>query len=356
MQKKTYRVVERETNTPEISSFVLKPTDGSTCQARPGQYLVLEIPLEGQDAPLRREYSISRWDDDSFRITIKREPAPADHPEYPEGKGSSWAHDHLKVGDEIQAFGPAGGFTLDEESDLPVVLLSGGVGLTPVMAMAQRLAAEGKRKTWFIHGCENGSAHAFKDETDALAASCALFKTAYVYRSPEPGNVAGKDYHSAGFVTADVLKDVLPMDRYQFYLCGPGPFMSAIYDTLSSLGVSDADIYYEFFGPATLLKKNSVKPQPDPAAEEAKKAQPSVTFAKSGLTLPWDPELENLLDFAEEQGLSPDFSCRSGTCSTCTAGKLSGTVSYLQEPLDELEETSILLCSAYPTSDITLDL
>ena len=349
MQKRRYRVRERIANTREIASFVLEPEDGGACPFSAGEYLVMEIPQAGLET-LRREYSISRGDGNTYRITVKREPAPADQPDLPPGAGSNWVHDNLQAGDLINAYGPTGSFTL-KDTDNPVLLISGGVGLTPLLAMAQKLVETDSRNVWFYHGCENGELHAFRDEVDAMAKHSDKFTPCYIYRNPLEGERKSVDFHHQGLLTKDILSE-LPFRRYDIYLCGPSVFMQAVYRMLSELNVPDEWIYYEFFGPATLLKTRVVKDQPTPDAA----AQPMVTFASTGESVRWDPELENLLDFAEENGFSPDFSCRSGTCSTCMAKKQGGSVEYIYEPLDALADDEVLLCSCYPTSDITLNL
>jgi ferredoxin-NADP reductase len=352
MDKRDYIVEQRIAVTKDIASFVLKPVNGGICSFVPGQYLVLDLAELG----IRREYSISYGDGLSYRITVKREAAPpaqAGQPDVPTGQGSNWVHDNLHDGDVISAWGPAGGFNLQRDSNRPVVLLSGGVGITPVLSMLHTLAKQGTRPTWFVHACENGEQHAYKDEVKTVSAKHDNVQHRFAYRQPLAADQLGDDYHVAGLVSKALLQSLLPIDNYEFYLCGPGGFMQACYDILVELGVADDSIHYEFFGPATLVR---AKPVGSNSSERSTKQQPSITYSKTGATFTWDPELDNLLDFAEEQGVFPNHSCRFGTCGTCSTKIISGEVEYFQDILDDVNEGEVLLCSCRPITDIEIEL
>jgi ferredoxin-NADP reductase len=263
----------------------------------------------------------------------------------------------IKVGDKVRAAGPFGQFRLDRSSTRHVVLLSGGVGLTPLVAMARDVVDE-ERSVTFIHACEDGSVHAMGQEVRALAKGRRNMTTHFCYRLPRHEDKPGHDYDSTGFLTAGTLQSLLPLDDYDFYLCGPGPFMQALYDILSGLGVRDERIRYEFFGPATLLRKRDGAtniPPPD-LKSTGEAGQPTVHFVKSGISAAWDPRTANLLEFAEEQGLMPDFSCRAGTCESCKVGLVAGEIQYLFEPFERPAEGQALICCSVPSGDVTLDL
>lgn len=349
----TYRVVEKTRESSTITSFVLVPEQGGPVPFWPGEYLVFDIPRDNGPA-LRREYSISGAVAGGLRVTIKRELAA---PGFGPGIGSGYFHDCVAVGTIVRAAGPFGRFRLDRASPRRPVLLSGGVGLTPLIAMARDLVARGRPFT-FIHACEDGAVHAMKDEVRSFGQDTPGVVTHVCYRLPRHEDKPGRDYDSLGFLTTGTLQSLLPLDDYDFYLCGPGPFMQAVYDMLCGLGVRDERIRYEFFGPASLLRPREKDAKMPPATLTSGIAEgaPVVQFARSGLSVLWEPKAGNLLEFAEEQGLMPDFSCRAGTCTSCKTRVLSGEVDYLFEPFDKPEQGEALICCSVPAGDITLDL
>lgn len=250
-----FRVLEKRRDNDLITSFVLAPEDPADwCTFHPGQFLSLKIPrTEGR--PILRNYSVSSdpaiWG--SYRITVKREAAP--QADLPDGIGSSYLHDQIEVGSTLDMAGPRGHFYLDETSTRPLVLLSGGVGLTPMVAMLHVAARQTGRKIWFIHACRNGDHQALADEVKAVAAQHPMIVSHTVYQSPNDADRIAGRFDSEGFIDRECLQALLPPDDYDCYLCGPPAFMQAVYDTLRSLGIPDERIAYEFFGPATVLNK-----------------------------------------------------------------------------------------------------
>lgn len=243
--------VERvESESEIIKSFYLRPTDGGkVLRHKPGQFLTFKLDLPGHGL-LKRNYSISSApNDEGYRISIKREPAPADRPDAPAGIASNWFHDEVGVGTVLQVAPPAGEFVLDTAGS-PVVLLSGGVGLTPLVSMLEALAAAGERPpTWFVHGTQNSRVHAMAERVRDLAARTADIQLAAFYAEPTPGCVRGEHYNEQGFITVDWLKANTPFEQAVFYLCGPKPFLRALVSGLAAEGVDAARIRYEFFGP-----------------------------------------------------------------------------------------------------------
>ncbi|MDE3176978.1 MAG: 2Fe-2S iron-sulfur cluster binding domain-containing protein [Pseudomonadota bacterium] len=345
-----FRVVERTVESETITSFRLARCDGAALASfRPGQFLTLRLPGD-----LVRTYTISSSPDDraSYRITVKREPAPPHAPDTPPGRASNYLHDAVETGAVIDSLEPRGAFVLDEASARPVVLLSGGVGLTPMVSMAHRLAASG-RASYFVHACENGRVHALRDEMSALAQSHPTLRTFFIYREPTSDDVAAGRFEHKGVVTREWLQRLLPLDDYDFYLCGPPGFMQAIYAALLSLGVAKARIKYEFFGPATVLEPQPSAPeQPLPKIERPRGSVGHVVFARSGKSAAWGDFKGTLLEFAELQGLTPEFSCRAGICNTCACDVLEGEVSYADEPLDAPAAGKALICLARPSSGL----
>ena len=341
-----------------ITSFHLESADGSDVpQFRPGQFLVLKIPSGDSDGHVLRNYSLSGSPEDRshYRITVKREAAAA--PNMPAGLGSGFLHDRVVVGDTIAAQGPRGEFVLDESSDRPVVLLSGGVGLTPMVAMLAALALRSDRRGYFLHACENGSVHALRDEVNQLVGQRSDLMAHYCYRQPTDRDRAERRFHSEGGFTRQVLQDLLPLDDYDFYLCGPPPFMQAMFQTLRRLGVAKTRIAYEFFGPATVLDTEDT-PRPASPAPVAAPVLGGITveFRKAGIVAQWDDKAQSLLTFAEAQGLHPEFSCRAGVCGTCVSRAISGDVTHFEDPLEDLAAGELLLCCSRPTSSLVLDL
>lgn len=351
------RVVARQRESSIITSFELEPVDPEGWRDfEPGQFLVFRIPAGDGGAAVLRNYSVSSAPARTgrYRITVKREAAPG--PGVPDGTGSCFLHDRVRVGDILPAQGPRGDFVLDRDSPRPVVLLSGGVGLTPLVAMLHALAGTDRRVT-FIHACDNGDVHALREEVAAVAAIRPGITVHFTYRFPTAADRAAGRHHGEGMVTRELLQRLLPLDDYEFYLCGPAPFMTAVYGLLRGLGVPAGRIAYEFFGPATLLEAPAAAPvPPEPVVPAPSPDFGTVEFRRSQIAAAWDPRAESLLAFAEGLGLSPDFSCRAGICGTCRSRLIAGEVAYVEEPLDEPAPGEVLLCCAVPRGPVILDL
>jgi uncharacterized protein len=355
-----FRIVARVDESDVITSYYLAPVDGGSLPSfRAGQYLTLRIA--DTDNTLLRTYTISSSPGESltYRISVKREPAPPDQPHVAPGRCSNWLFEHGSVGAELDIAAPRGDFVLDEASSRPVLLLSGGVGLTPMVSMLHALAPSG-RTVHFIHACEHGGTHALRSEVLRVAAQYSAVSVHFVYRAPQARDRDERMFHTEGLVSRELLRSMLPLDDYDAYLCGPPGFMRAVYDALHSLGVRKERIRYEFFGPSSLLETEQAS-TPLPAAAGAVAQPPShggvpVAFVRAQVSGVWRASHGSLLDFAETLGLSPDFSCRAGICGTCACGLLSGQVDYSEEPLDPPGDGQILLCIARPRGDVRIDL
>lgn len=362
---KSFGVIEKTQESAVITSFVLTAVDGvSNPGFRPGQYLIVRLMLDG-GVKVLRNYSLSGDANDRsrIRISVKREPAPFDRPELPPGQGSNHLHDHVQVGDLLEIAGPTGTFVLDEESSRPVVLFSGGVGLTPMLSMLHQLSNRSSRPVYFIHACENGAVHAFRDEVLSLASRRPGISVHFCYRNPDADDQANDAFHSQGLVSRDTLQQLLPLDDYDIYLCGPRLFMQANWRLLRSLGIAGERIHYEFFGPATILEEDDVIPVTSsiPAVTEPKtpigttEGAPIVEFLPTGTRVVWNQNCQSLLELAEEAGLTPPFNCRAGLCNTCQVTLREGSVEYFETPLDTPEDGNILLCCTRPTTAVTVD-
>ena len=353
---RAWRVIEKQPQSAIITSFVLAPADASSrLDFRPGQFLTVRLPL-ADGSTLLRNYSFSAGAANSgqVRISVKREPAPFDQSHLPPGRGSNHLHDCVQAGDLLQDAGPFGTFVLDELSHRPVLLLSGGVGLTPMVSMLHSLSGESTRPVYFVHACENGAVHAMREEVLALADRRPGIEVHFCYRNP---TAEDRDlYHSQGLISRLTLQQLLVLDDYDVYLCGPRPFMQANWRLLRSLGVARERIHYEFFGPATVLEED----EPAPAAASAPPLQEddtlNVCFLPSGIRVPWDESCHSLLELAEKAGLAPAFNCRAGLCNTCQVRLQEGSVEYVEEPLEAPQHGDILLCCTRPASAIIVQL
>jgi ferredoxin-NADP reductase/MOSC domain-containing protein YiiM len=353
---RTFVVDRKVPESDTIASFYLRPKDDQPLPPhRSGQFLTFRLDIPGQPKPVTRTYTISDAPHaEYYRVSIKREPPPADRPEFPPGLSSSYFHDRVAPGTELCVRAPRGDFWLDPQDDRPVVLLSGGIGLTPMISMLNAIVAQNSgRPVWFIHGVRHGGEHAMGAHVRRMAAEHANVHAHTRYSEPRPEDVEGRDYGGAGHVSLAVLQDLLPPAAYDFYLCGPPPFMKSLFRGLLDWGVPESRIHYEFFGPATVLKETT---EPAAAVATSGAEAQQVTFARTGVTVPWDASVESILEFAESHGLHPDYSCRSGICHTCMSRLLEGEVDYTIEPADMPDPGSVLICCSRPKSSVVIDI
>jgi len=371
LSQRRFKVINKIAETKDIASFYLQLCDGpAITDFLPGQFLTLLLPIAGQKKPLVRSYSISNFPtaiEPTIRLTIKRETAPIDQTEVADGLGSNYMHDQIHVGSYIEAMGPAGQFHLHEDNNKPAVLLSGGVGITPMLSMLHALSVQPDRPVYFIHACENSEEQAFSLEVQEQCQTHDHLQYHICHRKPLAEDHPDQHYHSQGFINKQILQSILPLDLYAFYLCGPPPFMQAMYKLLRQLGIDPNSIHYEFFGPASLLKEAETeapktqemtkKPQEQTSAPELDEGEGvKVHFARSNITVNWSSKYDNLLDLAEAAGIEAEFSCRIGICNACSCCVKSGEVNYTDEPLDPPSQGETLLCCAQPKNNLVLDL
>jgi hypothetical protein len=350
-----FTVAKKNPECDDVCAFYLKPHDGRELPAfKPGQYLTFQLDLPGRDKPLVRCYSLSDGPHrkDYYRVTIKKEKSPPDKPDLPPGAASSYFCDIVKEGDILNVKAPTGHFCLDVAKTNPVVLIAGGVGITPMLSMAGAIAASGsKREAWFFFGVRNRREHIHKAELEKLAVENENIHLHVSYSKPGEKDVKGRDFHHEGRVSIELLKELLPSNNFEYYLCGSGAFMKSLTDGLEAWGVPDKDVFFEAFGPATVKKKAAA-----PTAEEtAHLAKINVTFSRSGKTVRWEPSAGNLLDFAHSHGVKIDSGCCAGGCGSCVVAIKSGSVDYLKKPDAEPEAGSCLTCVCRPKSELVLD-
>lgn len=409
-----FQVVKKVQESSVISSFYLRPEDGDAVwPAKAGQYLTLRMPTP--DGAVLRTYSVSSdvSNTETYRISVKREAAPVDVPDAPDGVGSCWLHDQVEVGSTLEIAAPRGTFILDESSQRPVLLLSGGVGQTPLLSMLHCLAKT-SREAWYLHACENGAVHALQAEVNELVDQAGehLLHSVVVYRQPLEADYEAQGFDSMGFIDKAFLQSLLPMDDYEVYLCGPTAFMVAMYQLLTELGVAKSRITYEFFGDAASLEALAFGTQQEQAPKTSSMAatkapaalgnlvhitnpdawavdnntrlvnaassrsghaesslvgsslpnsahsgtESSVSFSRSGLTVEWSGANTSLLQLAEQHGLTPNFSCRSGICNSCKSPLIEGEVEYFEQPLEPPNGNEVLLCCSRPLGRVVIDL
>jgi len=350
-----FAVARKVAEGDDVHAFYLKPHDGRPLPAfKPGQYLTFQLDLPGRDKPLIRCYSLSEspHQKDYYRVTIKKEKSPPDRPDVPPGAASSFFCDTVKEGDILNVKAPTGHFFLDMAKTNPVVLIAGGVGITPMLCMANAIAASGtKRETWFFFGVRNQREHIHKAELEKLAAENDNIHLHVCYSKPGERDVKGRDYQHEGRVGIELLKELLPANNFEYYLCGNGAFMKSITDGLAAWGVPDRDVYFEAFGPATVKKKAAT-----PTVEETTHlARINVTFARSNKTVRWEPGAENILEFARSQGVKIDSGCCAGSCGSCVVAIKSGDVDYLKTPDAPPDAGTCLTCVCRPKTHLVLD-
>jgi ferredoxin-NADP reductase len=317
----------------------------------PGQYLTVRLRPGGpDDAGVIRSYSLSTIAGrDGYRISVKHEP---------HGIGSSFLHEHIHRGDTVEAAAPRGAFTL-RDGERPVVLLSGGVGATPVLAMLHRLAdARTTREVWWVHGARDGREHAFGVEVDGLLSALPHAHRIVSYSRPEPGAAPGAAFDTIGRLSIETIAvSGIPVDA-DYYLCGPDAFMQSLSAALIARGTTPEHVATEVFGAKAMIAAPGLEAEhPPPHAPAGSPADgPPVTFSRSNLTLPWDPGYGNLLEFAEACDIPVSFGCRIGVCHYCETGLLTGEVSYATQPLEAPDGEHVLLCCSAPCGEVTLEL
>ena len=340
-----FRVAAASRESASVRSFALEPVDGEPLPGfLPGQFLALKLRPPGSHAAVLRSYSLAApADERRFRIAVKREAG---------GVASVLLHDRVAVGDVLEVGAPRGDFTLDVDATGPVVLLSAGVGVTPVLAMLGALArAASERPVWWFHGSRSGVEHAFAAQARELVTRLPAARSHVHYSRPQGDDRQGTDYDAVGRIELESLLDLgVPRDA-DFYLCGPSAFLRDLTAALLGWGVQPERLHREVFGPETRDDAPDPHPPPGPPGHG-----PEVAFSRSGLTIAWDERYGSLLELAEACDVPADWSCRTGVCHRCESGLVEGTVDYEPEPLDDPAPGQVLLCCARPRGPVTIDL
>jgi ferredoxin-NADP reductase/MOSC domain-containing protein YiiM len=345
------RVAKLDREAANVVSLSIEPTDGTPLPAAlPGQFLVLRLRTSSNGPMLLRNYSMSGAPGaGAYRVSVKRET---------NGVVSSYLNDHLHAGDILEVSAPRGSFIL-RSGDAPVVLLSAGIGATPVLAMLHSLAsAASRREIWWIYGARNRAEHPFAKESRGLLQSLVNSRSHIVYSKPDSGDELGVDYDSVGHVDTPVFGRLGVARDADFYLCGPPSFLKQLTDSLKTWGVDPTRIHTEVFGSEASITPGIAPSSHPPVHAPAGKPGigPQISFTRSGLTVPWDSQFSSLLELAEACDVPVRWSCRTGVCHTCESALIGGTVTYDPDPLEPPATGNLLICCSRPSGDVEIDL
>ena len=312
----------------------------------PGQHIAVHIPNVLSSVPLTRMYSLCGPSGaNTYRIAVKREA---------EGLGSVYLHDQLKAGDILEISAPRGTFTLSKDR-VPIVLLSAGVGITPLLGMLHSLVTNtSAREVWWIHTTQDGAHYSFAEEVKSIGESLPAFHSVIIYSQPNQNELPGVHYDFKGHLNRELLKNLhLPVES-EYYVCGPAGYLSDILAALRDLDVPDEKVKFEAFNNTTSIPHGTMT-LPHPPANNIGTG-PLVTFTKSKISFHWHSRFNNLLEAAEACDVPVQWSCRSGVCHRCESALLDGKIKYEPSPLDFPAEGNVLICCAKPVSSIELDL
>ncbi|MFZ0870177.1 MAG: MOSC and FAD-binding oxidoreductase domain-containing protein [Rhodanobacter sp.] len=349
---RTLKVADVVNETADVKSILLTAIDPPAL-APPvaGSFIVLRVTPPDGVGTLTRSYSISNAGEDGlYRISVKRG----------NGDGSRYFHDSISAGDRIEVSAPRGSFSL-QSGDQPIVFLSAGIGITPVLSMLHQLVANrtaNDQDVYWIYGARNGSEHPFKPEVAQLLKALPHARSIVAYSQPRPVDQPGRDFDISERIGASLLQRLGVPTAAQFYLCGPAGFLSGLIDGLMGIGVVNGSIHTEVFGGGTSMTPGiapvPLKPPHPPAGEQGR--GPTVSFTRSGLAVRWSDKVQSLLELAEACDVPVKWACRTGVCHTCVTALIEGQVLYDPLPIDAPANGDTLICCARPTTDVELDL
>jgi len=341
--------VDRESNS--VISLSFEPLDASPLPAAlPGQFLVLRLRIAPDVPPLLRNYSMSGTPGANvYRVSVKQEV---------HGAASWFLHNRVSAGDVLEVSAPRGAFTLSPGDD-PVVLVSAGIGATPVLAMLHSLSSSGsQREVWWLYGARNSAEHPFAKESRKLLQALARGRSYIAYSKPRPEDQLGTDYDSTGHLDAPLLDRLNLPRNADFYLCGPASFLRDFTAGLKTWGADSTRIHEEVFGPEESITPGIAATPRRPAHLPAGTAGagPQISFTRSGLVVRWDARFQSLLELAEACDVPVKWSCRTGVCHTCECALIGGAVKYQPDPLEPPADGNLLICCSQPGDDLEIDL
>jgi ferredoxin-NADP reductase/MOSC domain-containing protein YiiM/ferredoxin len=336
----------------DVLSLTMQSPNGQPLPtALPGQYVVLRLRRTAGDPPLFRSYSLSGPPStERYRISVKVEP---------DGAAGTYLREHVRVGDALEVSSPRGGFIL-ESGERPVVLLSAGIGATPVLAMLHALAeARSTRPVLWLHGARDREHHPFAAEARGLTRALAQGRSYVCYSRPGPGDRMGEDFDAKGHLSRSVFDEVRLPREADVYLCGPARFMGAMKEALATMGVARERIHVEIFNGSESMTPgvvDGVTRAPHLPRDDAGTG-PQVSFARGGIAPRWNASAyRSILELAEACDVPVRWSCRTGVCHNCESGLISGAVTYEPDPLDPPAGGNVLICCSRPQGDVVIDL
>ncbi|MBU2525388.1 MAG: 2Fe-2S iron-sulfur cluster binding domain-containing protein [Bacteroidetes bacterium] len=340
-----YRVSKVLKESKNISSYYLKPLNGDLLPSfLPGQFITVKIHLKGQDKAVTRNYTLSdKPGMDYYRITVKKEP---------KGLVSTFLHDEISVGSRLKVSAPSGNFYLSQGMDTPVVMISGGVGITPMMSMIEYIAEhQPQRKVYFYHSSKNKDLQPMGERLKKLSSKNGNINLYVHHTQPLENEIRGVNYDESTIIDLNHFKkNIKEIEQCSFYICGPVSFMHDMSNHLTAMGVAKNKINFERFdNPDRINIQNT-------SIVQTNTEEPEVYFLKSGLKTFWNIKHENLLTLAESLGIEAPSSCRMGTCASCETEIHSGETVYEPEPFVEARPGNVFICCAKPKTHITLNL
>jgi len=336
----------------DVLSLTMQSLDGQPLPtALPGQYVVLRLLRTPGDAPLFRSYSLSGPSSaERYRISVKIEP---------NGAAGSYLREHVRVGDALDVSSPRGSF-IPQPGERPVVLLSAGIGATPVLAMLHALAAaRSTRQVLWVYAARDGQHHPFAAEVSRLMLSLAHGRRHVCYSRPDSRDRIGEDFDASGHLSQSVLDEIGIPREADVYLCGPARFMADMREALAASGVAPERTHIELFKGSESMTPGVVGAAaraPHVPKDDADTG-PLVSFARSGIAAHWKASAyQSILELAEACDVPVRWSCRTGVCHNCESGFVSGAVAYDPQPLDRPADGNLLVCCSQPIRDVVVDL
>jgi ferredoxin-NADP reductase len=354
---KRFEVVKKVQEAKGIISLYLKPADGtSLSRFQPGQHLLFKIHVPGQQIPAFRYYSFSdAYHPDYYRVSIKRECVQSEQG-VRMGLCSSYISDCLQPGAIVEAKGPSGEFYIVPKEEHPLVLIAGGIGITPLLSMLKSIALENpSREVYFFYGVNEQSDHCFQQELNDLKKRSANFRIVTFYTKVQPDDIKGVHYDHNGYMSIKVFREVLHDLNREYYICGPAPMMQFIISELEKAGVSKEKIHTESFQQD--INAWDVEPEAEPLVPPAVEKEEGlfIDFKRSGRKLLWDKRYRSILEFAEAHDIDISSGCLFGDCGTCMTKVHQGEIKYNHPTMVQPDKGKCLPCSCVPSSHLILE-